>query len=166
VRLRPSLSAIAVPLLVLGLAGCTADAPTDAPTRKFTKSMNEVRSDARAVSNALVAAFGEVTFDQPHNDDVEACADEDPGIARWNWIRVFGATDPAATIAEIRETYGSDVTTSDVPGDVEVAPGRSVIATSAYTLIRNDTGSYLLQAQKGAEGIVTITVFSGCGVLR
>ncbi|BAJ74416.1 lactoylglutathione lyase [Microbacterium testaceum StLB037] len=164
-RRHPSLSLLAVPLLAMGFAGCTADAPTDVPTRTFTKSMNEVRSDARAVSDALVAAFGEVKFDQPHNDDVEACADEDPGIARWNWIRVFGATDPASTIAEIRETYASDVTTSDTPGDVEVAPGRSVIATSPYTLIRNDTGSYLLQSQTGAEGIVTITVFSACGVL-
>lgn len=165
-RLHPSLSLLAVPLLALGLSGCTADAPTAAPTQKFTASMNEVRSDAREVSDALVAAFGEVKVDQPYDDDVEACADEEPGIARWSWIRVFGATDPAAAIAEIRKTYAGDVTSSDTPGDVEVAPGRSVIANYPYTLIRNDTGSYLVQSQSGAEGIVAISVFSACGVVR
>ncbi|WP_394685416.1 hypothetical protein [uncultured Microbacterium sp.] len=165
-RRSPLLPLLTVSLLATGLAGCTADAPTDLPTKTFTESMSAVRIDARETSDDLVAAFGEIRFDQPVDVDVEQCAGEEAGIGRWHWGRVFGATDPVSTIAGLRDSYaGAASVTTGAPGDVEMTPGRSVIAQLPWTLIRDDAGSYLLQAQEGPEGIVSITVFSACGVL-
>lgn len=163
-RRSPLLPFLTFSLIATGLAGCTADAPTDAPTRKFSTSMSELRIDARETSDGLVAAFGDIRLDQPVDVDVEHCEGEEAGIGRWHWNRVFGATDPAATIAGLRKDYDGSVTTG-APGDVEMTPGRSVIAQMPWTLIRDEAGSYLLQAQEGSEGIVSITVFSACGVL-
>ncbi|MEV7756778.1 hypothetical protein AB0O16_03505 [Microbacterium sp. NPDC089180] len=157
---------LTVPLVATSLAGCTADAPTDAATPTFTKSMSELRIDARETSDDLVAAFGEIRFDQPVDVDVEDCAGEEAGIGRWHGNRVFEATAPASTIAGLRDAYATDASvTTGAPGDVEMTPGRSVIAQMPWTLIRDDAGSDLLQAPEGPEGNVSITVFTACGVL-
>lgn len=168
-RTRRLAPLIALPVMLLALAGCSPDPYVEPEPPKFTDSMNELRSAGVEGIAEITANFALTADPIQTNQFIYPCDGEDDGIGRTINMQVFTTSDVDAGVTATQDMLSESLSSSGKgKKDIEYADGSTTMVSGQYLLFETTVGSFLIDYQRAEDGsgIVSITNRTACGVLR